>query len=135
MTRGTHTMTRGMHSTTQGVVESGEDAQGPRHRLQTASQVVQHVKGGYRIWIIAPVTSDGDTNESQEAEPEYLVRYGSQGVFVVGLLETPVYCGTTDRQDFTPRVIAKVRVSDASTSWRHASPRVYAPSPHAIVQM
>eukprot|EP00976_Prorocentrum_cordatum_P037817 767972-Prorocentrum_minimum.AAC.1 len=48
-----------------GVVWSGERRPGAS-ALATASQVVQ-TKGGYRIWLIAPVaTVDGEIQESQE---------------------------------------------------------------------
>eukprot|EP00976_Prorocentrum_cordatum_P105419 1194255-Prorocentrum_minimum.AAC.2 len=36
---------------------------------------------------------------------EHLAGSGTQGVSVVGPLEPLVHCGTTDGQDFTPRVI------------------------------
>eukprot|EP00976_Prorocentrum_cordatum_P061768 1176438-Prorocentrum_minimum.AAC.3 len=49
-----------------GVVWSSEDAHGPQHRLQTTNQVVQYVKGVYRIRLIAPVTNDSDVQESQQ---------------------------------------------------------------------
>eukprot|EP00959_Pyramimonas_sp_CCMP1952_P459435 9478256-Pyramimonas_sp.AAC.2 len=91
-----------------GVVWSSGDTHRPQHRLQRRNQVVQcnTIRG-----ILDLPYCSGNHRQLYKKIPraslrvECLAGFGALGVSIVGERETPVYCKTTDRQEFTPRVI------------------------------
>eukprot|EP00959_Pyramimonas_sp_CCMP1952_P077135 1612315-Pyramimonas_sp.AAC.1 len=103
-TEGADSGTERVDSGTEGVVWSSEDAQRPQHRLQTANQCVRRPTASARTLDRESRCTGAQYVQgrcSRFPEAFTLVRLdarsGTQDLFILGPLATPVYCEADDR--------------------------------------